>query len=74
MSDLLPIFTNSFAMWLIIHASFFLVSNKFIQLPLGLLVGILVYIVGSKIFLKSEWNEVVDMIPERLKRKVTSNQ
>lgn len=74
MSDLLPIFTNSFAMWLIIHASFFLVSNKFIQLPLGLLVGIVVYIVGSKIFLKSEWNEAVDMIPERFKRKVKSDQ
>lgn len=73
MGDLLPIFALSFVMWLIIHASFFLVSNKFIQLPLGLLIGLLVYIAGSKIFLKSEWNEAVDMIPEKFKRKVKSS-
>lgn len=62
MSDLLPIFGVSFAMWLIIHASFLLTSNIYFQLVIGLVVGTTFYLCGAKLILKSEWNDTIGII------------
>lgn len=70
MGDLLPIFSVSFFMWLVIHASLWLTSNIYIQLPLGIFVGLLVYIICARVLLKSEWEDAMSMLPARLKRKI----
>lgn len=69
MKDLLPIFGVSLVMWLLIHASLWLTSNLYIQLPLGILVGAIVYVVGAKWLLRSEWEDAMGMIPARFRRK-----
>ena len=67
MGDLLPIFGVSFAMWLIIHASFLLTSNIYIQLPLGIAVGVMAYVAGARFLLRNEWNEAIEMIPQKFR-------
>ena len=69
MGDLLPVIGVSFAMWLLIHASLLATSNIYIQLVVGVIVGIIVYLAGAKLFLRKEWNETMSMIPRKLKRK-----
>lgn len=69
MRDLLPIFGVSFAMWLVILVSFWFFSNIYTQLFIGVIVGVVFYLVSAKIILKSEWNDVLDMIPEKFKHK-----
>lgn len=69
MRDLLPIFGVSFAMWLVIHASFWFSSNIYTQLFIGVIVGVVFYLVSAKNILKSEWNDVLDMVPEKFKHK-----
>lgn len=69
MRDLLPIFGVSFAMWLVILVSFWFSSNIYTQLFIGVIVGVVFYLVSAKIILKSEWNDVLDMIPEKFKHK-----
>lgn len=69
MRDLLPIFVVSFAMWLVIHASFWFSSNIYTQLFIGVIVGVVFYLVSAKNILKSEWNDVLDMVPEKFKHK-----
>lgn len=68
MGDLLPIFGVSIFMWLVIHASLWLVSTVFVQLLIGICVGVITYIVCSKIFLKSEWADAMSMLPNKLRR------
>lgn len=69
MGDLLPIFGVSFAMWLVIHVSLWFSSNIYTQLLIGVIVGCVFYLVSAKIILKSEWNDVLDMVPEKFKHK-----
>ena len=69
MGDLLPVFGVSFAMWLVIHASFLLTTNIYAQLIIGIVVGIVFYLAGARFILKSEWNDAMDMIPNRFKGK-----
>ena len=69
MGDLLPVIGVSFAMWLLIHASLLTTSNIYIQLVVGIIVGILVYLAGAKLFLRKEWDETMSMIPRKIKRK-----
>lgn len=69
MGDLLPIFGVSIVMWLIIHASLLIASNNYIQLVIGICFGVVFYLIAAKFLLKSEWNDTIDMIPIRLKRK-----
>ena len=69
MGDLLPVFGVSFAMWLLIHASLLISSNIYIQLSVGIIVGIIVYLAGARLFLRKEWDDAISMIPSRLKRK-----
>ena len=69
MGDLLPIFGVSFAVWIIVHGSMMMSSNIYVQLIIGSLVGVIVYLVLAKLFLRTEWNDVMSMIPAKLKRK-----
>ena len=69
MGDLLPIFGVSFAVWIIVHGSMMMSSNMYVQLIIGSLVGVIVYLVLAKLFLRTEWNDVMSMIPAKLKRK-----
>jgi len=67
MGDVLPIFGVSFVMWLTIHFSFLISPNSYIQLFLGIIVGFLIYIICACLFLKSEWNDAIGMLPNKLK-------
>lgn len=69
MGDLLPIIGVSFVMWLLIHASLWLTSNIYVQLPIGICVGGIVYLACAKLLLKAEWADALSMIPSRFKRK-----
>lgn len=69
MGDLLPIFGVSFVMWLLIHISLWLTSNIYVQLPVGICVGITVYLAGARLLLKSEWADALSMLPNRFRRK-----
>lgn len=68
MGDLFPIFGVSFIMWLIVHAILYLSSNLYCQLVLGLSLGTIVYLIGAKIFLKTEFNDALSMVPDKIKR------
>lgn len=68
MGDLLPIFGVSFIMWLIVHAIISLSSNLHCQLVLGISLGVIVYLIGAKIFLKAEFNDALSMVPDKIKR------
>lgn len=69
MGDLLPIFGLSVAMWIAVHGSLLLMSNLCIQLIISIFIGVIFYILGAKIFLKTEWQDVKSMIPSRFKHK-----
>ena len=69
MADLLPIFGVSFLMWIAIHTTLMLVSNIFVQLSIGICIGGIVYLLVSMLLLKSEWNEIIDMLPDKFKMK-----
>ena len=69
MGDLLPIFGVSFAVWIIVHGSMMMSSNMYVQLIIGSLVGVIVYLVLAKLFLRTEWEDAMSMVPDRLKRK-----
>lgn len=69
MGDSLPIFGVALLMWFVIHASLLLTSNIYIQLPTGICVGSLTYIVFAKLLLKSEWDDAMSMLPNKFKRK-----
>lgn len=67
MCDLLPVFGVSFAMWLAIHASLLLTNNVYSQLIIGIIVGFAFYVIFAKLILKSEWNETMEMILNKIK-------
>lgn len=68
MKDLLPILLVSFIMWFSIHASYIFISGIYAQLILGILIGAITFLIISRIFLKSEWNDALSMMPARFKR------
>ena len=69
MGDLLPIFGVSFAVWIIVHGSMMMSSNIYVQLIIGSLVGVIVYLVLAKLFLRTEWEDAMSMVPDRLNIK-----
>ena len=68
MGDLLPVFGVSFVMWLIIRVSLLITFNIYFQLLIGICVGVVFYLIAAKLLLKSEWNDTIDMLPNRFKR------
>lgn len=69
MHDILPIFCASFFMWIVVHISLLLSSNNWIQLGIGIIVGIVTYFCMTKMCLASVWKDVLSMIPNRFKFK-----
>ena len=68
MRDLFPIFGVSILMWTIVHASLWLTDNIYAQLPLGICIGAIIYVICAKIILKSEWTDAMSMLPAKFKR------
>ena len=60
--DLLPILGISLLMWFIVLTSLLITPNSYIQLVVGVCIGILFYIVCARMLLKEEWSEVLSMI------------
>lgn len=69
MDDLLLILSVSFAVWIIVHGSMMMSSNIYVQLIIGSLVGVMVYLVLAKLFLRTEWEDAMSMVPDRLNIK-----
>lgn len=67
--DLLPILGISLLMWFIVLTSLLITPNSYIQLVIGVCIGILFYIVCARMLLKEEWSEVLSMIPSKFKKK-----
>lgn len=67
MRDLLPIFGISLFMWLCIFICVTLIENYYVQLLFGVFIGFLLFAVLSKLFLKSEWKDLMSII--KLKEK-----
>ena len=62
MRDLLPIFGISLFMWLCIFICVTLIENCYVQLLFGVFIGFLLFAVLSKLFLKSEWKDLMSII------------
>ena len=61
MRDIAPTFLLSMTMWGVVLFSIQFISNKYIQLPMGVLIGALTYLAGAYIFKFSELKEVIVM-------------
>lgn len=71
MRDLLPIFGISLFMWLCIFICVTLIENCYVQLFFGVFIGFLLFAVLSKLFLKSEWKDLMSII--KLKENKTES-
>lgn len=71
MRDLLPIFGISLFMWLCIFICVTLIENCYVQLLFGVFIGSLLFAVLSKLFLKSEWKDLMSII--KLKENKTES-
>lgn len=62
MRDLLPIFGISLFVWFCIFICVTLIENCYVQLLLGVFIGFILFVVLSKLFLKSEWKDLMSII------------
>lgn len=62
MRDLLPIFGISLFMWFCVFICVTLIENCYVQLLLGIIIGFILFVVLSKLFLKSEWKDLMSII------------
>lgn len=62
MRDLLPIFGISLFMWFCVIICVTLIENCYVQLLLGVIIGFILFVVLSKLFLKSEWKDLMSII------------
>lgn len=69
MRDLLPIFIASLFVFISVYVIVACFNNIYFQLLIGISVGIFIYTLCSIFFLKSELNDVISMIPCRLRKK-----
>lgn len=58
MKDLLPIFSLSMFVWIVIHISNYFISNYIVQLIVGGSVGLIVYLGFAFLFKFDELNDV----------------
>lgn len=63
--DMLPIIVISSIMWLFIHILMLFLVDVYLQLFVGIVAGLFIYIFFSKLFLNSEWKYLVSMILNR---------
>jgi len=69
MRDIAPTFILSMVMWVAVLFAIQLFSNKYIQLPVGILIGAAIYLTGSYIFKFPELKEVLVMYKDLKNRK-----
>ncbi len=65
MSDILPIFINSFAMGIIVYLTMEFIQLEWLKLLTGIILGVIIYMIGSYLFTKRELQEVIDVIRKR---------
>lgn len=70
MSDLLPILLISLIMWGAIVSINILISNSYVELLIDVTLGAIIYILSSKLFLKAELQEVLNLLPPLFKTKI----
>lgn len=58
MKDLLPIFSLSFVMWCSVHICIYFISNLWLQIFIGGLLGVIIYLGGAFLFKFDEINDV----------------
>ncbi len=67
MKDLLPTLFNCLLMWGLILIVNMFIPNIYIQLIVGILIGVSVYVLLSRLFSKAEFDECLAMIPIKKK-------
>lgn len=70
MRDLIPIYILSIIMWGMVHTSTFLLSNAYLKIILGVVVGIIVFFVGAYLFFRQDLREAISMLPVRIRSKL----
>lgn len=69
MRDITPTLILSMVMWIVVLFSIPFIQNKYIQLPIGILIGASIYLSGSYLFKFPELKEVLVMYKELKNRK-----
>ncbi|MBR5696118.1 MAG: lipopolysaccharide biosynthesis protein [Paludibacteraceae bacterium] len=70
MRDILPIFLVGMAMWTAIILFNHIMPNMYIALPCDIVIGVILYIGSSMIFLKNDMREMISMLPASIRGKL----
>lgn len=70
MKDIFPIFIVGMIMWTINIVFNHFVPNVYIQLPVNLILGVIVYLTLAKKFLKNDLRDAASMLPGKISVKV----
>lgn len=65
LKDMFPIFVNATIMYLAVRVSILPFDNELIKLVVGIVVGVVVYTIGSQFFSKQEFKELVSMLRKK---------
>lgn len=65
LKDMFPIFVNATIMYLAVRVSILPFDNELIKLVVGIVVGVVVYTIGSQFFSKREFKELVSMLRKK---------
>lgn len=74
MTDIMPTFGVAFVTWLGIHVFNYFISNVYVQLLGGSLLGGVIFFFGAKCFLKRELQETYSMLPNKISRNIIVKQ
>lgn len=67
MYDVLPTFAVSFFSWIGIHLFIMMIPNVYIQFFGGFVVGLILFLIGAKLFLRKELYETSSMLPGKVR-------
>ena len=70
LKDLLPLFTSSCIMWGFVKLFLLIISNIYIQLFGGIVVGLICYTLLTFLFHKEELSNLIGMMPERMFKRL----
>lgn len=70
MKDILPIFVVGMVMWSVNILFNHLVPNAYIQLPVNIILGIVVFASLAKVFLKEDLMDAISMLPANVSMKI----
>ena len=65
--DILPTFAVSFFSWIGIHLFIMMIPNVYIQFFGGFVVGLILFLIGAKLFLRKELYETSSMLPGKVR-------